>query len=146
MTFSISAEEAAEIREEVRADLDRDALLKADRQGIFNDVSVERERQVGKWGPQRHPVVWPDDDSPVAERRRRHFAKQEAYYKEINDAREQIGLPGIWCDILLEELYEALAEPDPAKRRKELIETMAVACAWVEDEDTRSEFTRTRGA
>ncbi|MEY9934267.1 hypothetical protein ABH926_008932 [Catenulispora sp. GP43] len=39
--------------------------------------------------------------------------------------------------MLLEEVYEALAEVDPAALRAELVQVAAVAAAWVEDIDSR---------
>lgn len=38
-------------------------------------------------------------------------------------------------DILLEEVFEAMAEEDAAKLRVELVQTAAVAVAWVEKID-----------
>ena len=42
-----------------------------------------------------------------------------------------------WRHILLEEVFEALAESDPAKLRTESIQSAAVIAAWVEDIDSR---------
>jgi hypothetical protein len=42
-----------------------------------------------------------------------------------------------WALILLEEVYEALAEADPARLRTELIQAGAVIAAWVSDLDRR---------
>ena len=43
-----------------------------------------------------------------------------------------------WTDILLEEVFEALAETDPARLREELVQVAAVALAIVEDLDWKS--------
>lgn len=44
-----------------------------------------------------------------------------------------------WRTILAEEVYEAFAETDPARLRHELVQVAAVAAAWVEDIDSRSQ-------
>lgn len=103
---------------------------------ILADVVFERRRQVTKWGPQRHPDLAVTD--LVAQARKRHFARLATHFKRVNDDRERCGDPGVWVDILLEELYEALEAGSRAELRKELIETMAVAAAWIEDIDTRA--------
>jgi len=43
-----------------------------------------------------------------------------------------------WADILLEEVFEALAEDDPAALRVELIQVAAVAVQWVEAIDRKA--------
>lgn len=42
-----------------------------------------------------------------------------------------------WRHILAEEMFEALAESDPAKLRAELVQVAAVAVQWVEAIDRR---------
>lgn len=42
-----------------------------------------------------------------------------------------------WADILLEEVYEALAENDPVKLRTELVQVAAVAVQWIQAIDVR---------
>jgi len=59
--------------------------------------------------------------------------------QRVNDLRVQRGEPATWEMILLEEVWEALAETDPVKLRAELIQVAAVAVAWVEDIDSRHE-------
>lgn len=102
---------------------------------ILADVVFERRRQVTKWGPQRHPDLAVTEG--IAQARRRYFARLATDFKRVNDGRESQGEPGVWCDILLEELYEALEAGNQDELRKELVETMAVAAAWIEDIDTR---------
>ncbi|MEV6702709.1 NUDIX hydrolase [Streptomyces sp. NPDC051453] len=46
------------------------------------------------------------------------------------------GLPA-WRDVLLEEVYEALAEKGPAALRAELVQVSAVCAAWITDLDSR---------
>lgn len=43
-----------------------------------------------------------------------------------------------FADILLEEVFEALAEDDPARLRAELVQVAAVAVQWIEALDTRA--------
>lgn len=47
-----------------------------------------------------------------------------------------------WLLIALEEVFEALAESDPAKLRAELVQSAAVHVAWIEAIDRRSVVTR----
>jgi hypothetical protein len=42
-----------------------------------------------------------------------------------------------WKDILLEEVWEALAEVDYLKQRAELIQVIAVGVSWIEDSDRK---------
>lgn len=110
---------------------------------ILADAVYERRRQIQKWGPQRHPDIAGEDSSSLftaAERtanRRAAFAEEAHRFKAINDRRERLNIPTSWADIWLEEIYEALETDNPADLRKELIESIAVAVAWIEDLDTR---------
>jgi hypothetical protein len=42
-----------------------------------------------------------------------------------------------WRAVLLEEVFEAMAESDLVKLRAELVQTSAVCVAWIEDIDSR---------
>jgi hypothetical protein len=70
----------------------------------------------------------------------------EAARLSADDAREDCqdafaaGL-GTWWHILLEEVYEALAEDDPAALRRELLQVAAVAIRWVDAIDNREQVT-----
>lgn len=109
---------------------------------ILEEVSQERERQDTKWGEQNHPDRMPDayphGDSP-------DYAKAARYWQSSNATRvnwmNAAGQPpdrnAAWEGILLEEVYEALAEVDRVKLRAELIQVAAVAVAWVEAIDRR---------
>lgn len=93
---------------------------------VLVDVAAERRRQDEKWGQQDHPngtgAFKPEADA-ARERCERLFAT---------------GYP-MWWPILLEEVYEALAEEDPAALREELIQVAAVAVGWIECIDRRAE-------
>lgn len=109
---------------------------------VLNDVHDERDRQLAQWGEQNHPDHMPADypvgDTPNYERTAQHW-------KSVNAARvawmNERGVPtdrnAAWDGILLEEVYEALAETDPAKMRAELVQVAATATAWVESIDRR---------
>lgn len=96
---------------------------------VLDDVRIERIAQDLKWGEQNHP----DGTGPYL----KHLADEArsacgwAFYEGV----------GTYRHILLEEVYEALAETDPIKLKAELIQVAAVAVAWVEKLN-REETTR----
>lgn len=95
--------------------------------GVLAEIAVERHRQDEKWGEQNHPD---GTGGSVMQ----GFATEQR-------ARTQFlaGLGGVsWRDILLEEVYEAMAEEEPAKLRAELVQVAAVAVAWAEAIDRRT--------
>lgn len=97
---------------------------------ICLEVVDERARQAGQWGVnQSHP------DGTVA--MYGHPADQLAEHQKwaTEEARER-GLLS-WTHILMEEVFEAIAETDPAKKRVELIQVAAVCAAWIQDIDSR---------
>lgn len=91
------------------------------------DIDVERQAQLAKWGDQRH------NDGTGSE-----------YRDKANNARQDVELflaqhsGPEWAVILLEEVYEALAESDPVKLRAELVQAAAVIAAWISDIDRRA--------
>lgn len=91
---------------------------------IANEIVEERLAQLEQWGTQDHPSSFQNHIDPK-------LAKQADRWKRINAARDNEGKPS-WDGILLEEVYEALSEPDPLLRRLELIQVAAVAAAEVE--------------
>lgn len=102
----------------------------ASTEAVLADIGEERERQFTKWGPQHHPDGTEDT---------------RASRKLRDDARaycDQLAAMGkvTWSSILLEEVFEALAEGDVAKLREELVQVAAVAGAWVEDIDSRAAY------
>jgi hypothetical protein len=92
------------------------------------DVFLERVFQNGKWGEQHHKDVSHDSN-------RAAFAALAKTYQHINDTN--LAHPD-WSNILLEEVYEALAEQETASMRQELVQVAAVAVAWIEDLDSRT--------
>lgn len=91
---------------------------------VLSDITAERKRQDAKWGEQN----WPDGTgAPIWE-------AEAAAAKSATDANAQNGSV-TYGDILIEEVYEAMAESDAANLREELIQVAAVAVAWVEKID-----------
>ena len=93
---------------------------------ISEQVLSELDRQDQKWGQQDHPDFSPKGydigrraDWALAENWKRSNAVRAA-----NDALA-------WDGILLEEVYEALAESDEEALEAELIQVAAVAQQWV---------------
>lgn len=104
---------------------------------VLYEVSRERGRQDEKFGEQNHPdgtgtgggfalvngLPW--DFAALASRAKHHAA----YRAELGTLT--------WADVLLEEVFEALAEDDPVKLRAELVQVAAVAVAHIEAIDRR---------
>lgn len=90
---------------------------------IFVAVEQERLSQLEKWGVQR-----------LADGTGHPFYRMHAdEYRRQNDAKVANGGEPPWSKVLLEEVYEALAEDDTDKLERELIQVAAVAVAWLED-------------
>ena len=110
---------------------------------VLHEVTAERQRQDDKWGEQNHPDRMPDGypygDSP-------DYAKAARYWQSTNATRvgwmNAAGEPSdrgaAWEGVLLQAVYEALAESDPAKLRVKLIQVAAVPVAWIEAIDRRA--------
>jgi hypothetical protein len=96
---------------------------------ISKEIAAERDAQVARWGQQDHP-------SSASELDRKRAEKNADHWKQRNDARAEAGILS-WDGILLEEVWEALAEEDETRRREELIQVAAVAAAEVEAIDRR---------
>jgi hypothetical protein len=92
---------------------------------VLAEVSVERFRQLDKWGVQHREN---GTGGPVM----RDMAE------DMRDRCNYLAGHGgaDWGAVLLEEVYEAMAEDDPAALRKELLQVAAVCAAWVEDIDS----------
>lgn len=99
---------------------------------VLHEVHDERLRQDEKWGEQNHPDGTGPDvvllGNPMAE-------LANLMRTATNNAADDGRLT--WAHILLEEVFEALAEEDPARLRTELIQVAAVATAHVEAIDRR---------
>ena len=111
-------------------------------------VDDERQRQIKEWGDQKHPDIDPRDIDTVTQQ---FYAHKAEIYREVNAERGTPSrtvsrcsrCPGdgdhqhtAWDFILLEEVFEALAEAaagDLDKLETELTQTAAVIAAWVYD-------------
>ncbi len=111
---------------------------------VLDEVAAEQARQNAKWGEQNHPDLDPHDMDRIV---RNEYAFRAERWKQINARRAEEGCEvayrapaeacTAWDGVLLEEVYEALAESDPAKLRAELVQVAAVAVTWVEAIDRR---------
>ncbi|RSS92488.1 hypothetical protein EF919_18310 [Streptomyces sp. WAC02707] len=95
------------------------------------EVDAERQRQLAKFGDQHHP------DGTGYEGSQGHA---DFWRKRCQDAFADE--EGTWGHVLLEEVFEAMAETDPARLRAELIQVAAVCAAWIADLDSRTESPR----
>lgn len=103
---------------------------------VLKEVQAERERQDAKWGEQNHA------DGTGSQ----HFFLGKGlgapatfgYLRDratwITDSNAKVGRI-TYADIFLEEVFEAMAEDDQGKLREELVQTAAVAVAWIEKID-----------
>lgn len=92
---------------------------------VLDEVAAEMDRQVEKWGIQNHP----DGTGPTIP-----SLNREEQAKAATDFAAQNGTL-TYRHILAEEYYEALAAPDKAKLRDELIQVAAVALSWAKKID-----------
>lgn len=90
---------------------------------VLHEIKGERQAQDAKWGEQNHP-------DGTSEQNR---GKADIHRDLTNMAAESGSLT--FADILMEEVWEALAEEDQFRLREELIQVAAVAVAWVEKLD-----------
>jgi hypothetical protein len=100
--------------------------------GILGEIQAERARQDAKFGEQNHPDMVGDAETQCD--RREVFAERATYYRAVNDSDNTLD----WTGVLLEEVYEALAEANPARLRAELVQVAAVAAAWIAAIDRRT--------
>ena len=97
-----------------------------DMHDVSAEVEDEVERQYELWGEQNHPDGtggW--------------YGHDAWRWKRKNEIAVLDGKIA-WDLILLEEVYEALAESDPEKLREELIQVAAVAVQWAMAIDRRT--------
>lgn len=106
-------------------------------------VAEERDRQNAKWGEQNHPDGTGPDSRPLRPEQGFNFMQGNVPASLLSDAfkaaTDRHAAAGVctFADILLEEVFEAVAESDPKKLRAELIQVAAVAQQWVEAIDRR---------
>jgi hypothetical protein len=107
--------------------------------GAIVEVLRERERQNEKWGEQNHPngtgpVTMPLklDIRHIELAPAMHLAKLFTASTDAAAAPHSLTAPVTWRHILLEEVFEALAEDDLDKLAVELVQVAAVAVQWRE--------------
>lgn len=97
--------------------------------GVLAEVSNERNRQDAKFGIQDRPLHAPTGFQWIYQG---EYLSEANRLKKTNDYRDERGILG-WDTILLEEVYEALAERDEDAQEAELLQVAAVATAIVEN-------------
>lgn len=104
----------------------------AERLATMCDVLEEMKRQDGKWGEQNHPLTSALQTPGFGEAHTRESAKGRAeFWQRENQRREEAGELA-WDGILLEEVYEALAEEEGGEAKGEFTQVAAVAMAIVQ--------------
>jgi len=109
---------------------------------VLTDIRKERVAQDERWGEQNHPdaaeqrwnLSYPSLARP--EERREQFRLVAEAWKARNAQAVEDGTLD-WAGILAEEVFEALAESDPALLRAELVQVAAVAVCQIEHIDRR---------
>lgn len=103
-------------------------------------VDAERQRQLAKWGDQKHPDGTGTDDNWTGT----PFDLSADFHRRECQAAADRG-EVTWAHITLEEVYEALAETEPEKLLAELDQAAAVLAAWRYDVLRRMEETNAAG-
>ncbi|MEV8432022.1 hypothetical protein ACWHLZ_27950 [Streptomyces chartreusis] len=115
---------------------------------LAEEVDAERQAQLAKWGVQLHPVIDARDIDIVTHH---YYAGRADIWRQVNEERATASLTvgrcsrcpegphthTAWDGVLLEEVYEALGEADPVKRRIELVQVMAVCAAMIAADESR---------
>lgn len=86
---------------------------------LQEDAFYEVERQQELWGVQEHPDGTGSDE----------FKELADQARVACDTTHEAG-EGTWATILLEEIYEALAEDDVQRLLVELTQAQAVILSW----------------
>lgn len=113
-------------------------------------VARERTEQTAKWGEQHH-LDGTGETVNVLERIGDFTADALAFVpanqlaaaaRAACQSNGSPQSPDTWTAILLEEVFEALAEDDPVRLRQEVVQVAAVAVQWVEEIDRRLDEVR----
>lgn len=95
------------------------------RETVLAEVSAERDRQDAKWGVTAQDSVadgtGPDYGLEATEHSWRPYSGWADMIRESVDRRAEIG-QSEWSLVLLEEVFEALAEPGEVELRAELVQ------------------------
>lgn len=101
---------------------------------VLTEIVEERKRQLAKWGEQDHPSTNGSDHIVAFWRTAPQL--RPFFQRRADEAAARGDLT--WADILLEEVFEALAEDDVKPLRAELVQVAAVVVAWIENLDRRA--------
>lgn len=93
-------------------------------------------------GPRVYPLWFARDVRHPEETRATYIANAAKQHTDAKSAALGDGTV-TWLDILLEEVFEASAEDDPAKLREELVQSASVILKWIEALDRRSPVSST---
>jgi hypothetical protein len=104
---------------------------------VEREVRDELERIHQKWGEQNHPDGTGPDVTFIVGKLDRDMAWLAGVFRGACDMANEAGCAN-WRLILLEEVFEAMAEEDPTALRAELIQVAAVAQQWVAAIDRRA--------
>jgi hypothetical protein len=105
-----------------QAEQSMNAAFRAGRtRAVLAEIEAERQAQDAQWGEQNHPLGFGGHLNRL---------RADQCRAECDEAAERGEVT--WRHILLEELYEALAEGSARAARDELIQLAAVAVAAVE--------------
>lgn len=104
-------------------------------------IAAEQHRQEIRWGRPNHPdgtgpLVQPLHGVAVNLDLRSGAELARAFQRKCAN---NTPATDNWRDILLEEVFEALAEQDPIRLRRELAQVGAVTASWI-DAIERREF------
>lgn len=103
---------------------------------VLREIAAERARQDAKWGDQSHSYDGTGpDEHPLGNWRTASGLAFTAQRTTDEAMRSTEG--ATMAQILLEEVFEALAEDEPVALRHELVQVAAVAVAWIEYVDRR---------
>ncbi|WP_326742615.1 hypothetical protein [Streptomyces sp. NBC_01768] len=94
---------------------------------VLADIATERAAQDAIFGVQNLP-----DGTGT-----NTFYREAHEHRRMCDRAFERG-EGTFRHVFLEEVYEAMAETDPAKLRAELVQAVAVGVKWIEAIDRRS--------
>lgn len=94
---------------------------------VSAEIAAERAAQDAKFGEQN----WADGTGGPVMRFEADRHRDSCQYLAAHGGPD-------WRSILLEEVYEALAEDEATLLRTELVQVAAVAAAWIEAIDRRS--------
>ncbi|WP_405560632.1 hypothetical protein [Streptomyces sp. NBC_01180] len=111
-------------------------LANAKQEDILREIKRERDAQDAIFGVQDLPDGTGPDRLDVLGRGMDTFNELADAHREACDIAFKYDYV-TFRHVFLEEVYEAMAEKDPAKLRAELIQAIAVGVKWVESIDRR---------